>query len=667
MERLLRYLSVLFIVIFISTSLSAQKLTIKLADNAYHEFNWIEAIDLYTYVYEKDNENVYVMRKLADCYTNIRDYKEVEKWLAAIIDMGEDQPEDWYSYYMALKSNAKYNEAQEALEIFAELMPEDERVDLQQSILEYINFLYKDSTKYVINNVSFNSSGADWGPTIYKDKIVYVSTGNPEDSRNPKYNWDQLPFLDIYAVDVLEDGSFSEPDTYADDINTSFHDGPVAFDNNTKRMYFNSNRSSKNAKRKEVANNLQIFYAEFEDDEWVYKGDFEHNNPKDNYQHPSIDASGTEFYFSSDRPGGKGGNDIWYCLKEGEEWGEPINLSAINTKGNEVFPFIGEDGVLYFSSDGLAGIGELDIYMALPENGEFVTYENLGYPVNSASSDFGIVLDKAGLNGFFASDRAGGKGYDDIYELEILHIPIQIVGVVKDRISAYEIAGAQVVLLDENRDTVFADLTNDNGRFAFTASKQHNYKLVVNFDNYTPYERDISTFNKLPNEVIELNLNIEMFFDLMAEPDQLEPLSIEFIGNSELQIIQIEHINYAFDSDVILDEAAMILNQVIELVSQYPDLSIMVESHTDAKGSDDYNLRLSQRRAASAYKFLVAMGIDKERVTYSGYGETRLLNHCEDGVECVELEHSINRRSIIKVVRKGKYTPKKNSRSLFYF
>jgi outer membrane protein OmpA-like peptidoglycan-associated protein len=644
-----------------------QKLTIKLADKAFYDFSWNEAIDLYTYVHNKDAENVYVIRKLADCYRNIGNTEEVEKWFQLLIDMGEDQPEDLFNYSMALKSNGKYDLSEKFLKEYATLRPEDGRVNLEQSLLDYINFLVQDSSRYVIHSLPFNTKGADWGPTFYENKLVYVSTGDPDDSRDLKYNWDNLPFLDIFSVDIDEYGNYSDPKVFAKELMSSFHDGPATFDKNHNRMYFNSNRSTKNTSRKEEENNLQIYYADYDGKEWVYKGGFKYNDERDNYRHPSIDPSGEVLYFSSDRPGGKGGNDIWWCRIVNGEWGEPVNLEDINTEGEELFPFIAPDGVLYFSSNGLGGMGGLDVYMALPDRGVYTNVENMGWPVNSSHDDFGIVLDDVGMSGYFSSDRPGGKGHDDIYHVDILYIPVQISGTVRDRINTYEIAGAKIALLDENLDTVDVAYSKEDGEFIFSAFKQRTYKLAVSKEEYIDVEKDVSTFGKLPNEKIQVEIFIEMNFDLMEEPDQLEPLSLEMDNGTELQIIQIEHINYGFASDIILHDASVILDKVIELVTQYPDLEIKVESHTDSKGSDEYNLRLSKQRAISAYKYLIDHGVDPLIIEYSGYGETRLLNHCDDGVDCSDEEHAINRRSIIKVVRRGKYKTKRNSRSIFYF
>lgn len=658
---------VITLLLIANLSFGQLKITIKLADQAFSDFSWNEAIDLYTYAYEKDKNNAYVVRRLADCYRNTGRTEDVEKWLKVLMEMNEQTPEDIFHFAMALKSNGKYTESEEALKEYSVLRPEDGRVNLEQSLLDYITFLLQDSTRYEVESVPFNTPGSDWGPVVYDNKVIFVSTGDPENNRDPKYVWDNLPFLDLYYSNIDEYGNYSESAIYAKNLMTPYHDGPATFDVKGKRMYFNSNRGSKSTSLKNEENNLQIYYADFENNEWHLKGDFKYNNKQYNLRHPSIDKTGDLLYFASDMPGGKGGNDIYWCRKENGIWGAPINLEEINTEGEELFPFIADDGVLYFSSNGMGGMGGLDIYMALPDRGVFRKGDNMGYPVNSSKDDFGLWLDETGFNGYFSSDRNGGKGYDDIYKVKILYIPVQIRGVIRDRINTYEIAGAKVALLDENQDTVEVTYSKEDGEFIFSAFKQRNYRIAVSKESYMPAEKDVSTYNKLPNERIEVEIFIEMSFDALEEPQQFEPLSMEMIDGDELQIIQIEHINYGYDSDKITPEAAVILNRVTEMLKQNPGLELRIESHTDSKGSDEYNLKLSKLRATSAYNYFVSKGIDKLTIEYSGFGETQLLNHCEDGEECSEQEHAINRRSIIKVVKRGKFQSKRGSRSIFYF
>ena len=188
---------VVLLLLIANLSFGQLKITIKLADQAFSDFSWNEAIDLYTYAYERDKNNAYVVRRLADCYRNIGRTEDVEKWLKVLMEMNEQTPEDIFYYAMALKSNGKYTDSEEALKEYSVLRPEDGRVNLEQSLLDYIDFLLQDSTRYEVESVPFSTPGSDWGPVVYDNKVIFVSTGDPENNRDPKYVWDNLPFLDL--------------------------------------------------------------------------------------------------------------------------------------------------------------------------------------------------------------------------------------------------------------------------------------------------------------------------------------------------------------------------------------------------------------------------------------------------------------------------------------
>lgn len=650
-----------------SVAMAQQKITIKLADKAYDQFSWREAVDLYQYAYEKDSTNAYLIRRLADCHRNMGNSEDVEKWINKLVAMDQTVPEDLFHLAMAYKTNGKYQESEKTLREFSTLRPEDGRVNMQQSLLEYMKFLREDSARYIISTLPFNTKGDDFGPAIYENKVVFASTGNPDDNRELKYNWDALPFLDIYYADCFENGTYSGPKIFSQNLKTTFHEGPATFDLQAHRCYFNGNRSSKSA-NKNTENNLQIYYADLDEKgEWNFKGGFKYNDINFNLRHPSIDKKGEIMFFASDMPGGKGGNDIYWCRKEGDEWGEPINLEHVNSEGDEVFPYIADDGVLYFASNGHGGMGGLDIFMAIPDRGVYSIPENMGYPVNTSYDDFGIVLDSIGMNGYFSSNRPGGLGYDDIYGMKILWIPVQIRGTVRDRLNTYEIAGARVALINESGDTIDVAISKEDGEFQFNAFKQRNYQIHVSKPEFISATKSVSTYNKLPNAIIDVEMFIEMDFSSLEAPDDLQPLSLEEVSGDQLQIIQIEHISYEYDRSDITKSSAVTLDKVVEMLQKYPDLEVIIESHTDSKGSDEYNLKLSKERALSAYKYLIKKGVNAKSIEYTGYGETQLLNRCDNETECSEEEHAINRRSIIKMVRRGEFKTKRSNRSIIYF
>ena len=666
MKQILRYILLFLISMFFIVEVStAQKITLKLADEAYNEFSWNEAIELYEYALKKDHDNTFIIRRLADCNRNIGNTVAVERWIRELIRLNAIETEDLFNLSMALKSNGKFNESEKNLKKYASMRPEDGRVQLQQSLLEYINFLEKDSSRFIVKSVPFNTRGSDWGAVYYDSMVVYASTG-PPNTMKKTYSWDQLPFLNLYAVKMDSNGYFSKPQPFAPKVMSDFHDGPATFDPNTKRMYFNSNRQIEKDRNFKETLNLQIFYADFEDGEWVYKGGFTYNDSKFNLRHPCIDPTGNVLYFASDMPGGKGGNDIYWCRKDHGRWGQPINLEEINTEGEELFPFISKDGVLYFSSDGQGGLGGLDIYMATPDRGVFSHVENMGYPINSSKDDFSFTMMDDGESGFLSSNRLGGKGYDDIYQFEMKYTPVIIKGTVRDRENYIEIANAKVSLIDENSDTIEVVYTKEDGGYIFGAFRNRNYTVEASKEFFNTSNKEISTYNRMPNEKIVVDHLLQVEYE-MIDLDEIEPLSLEKDGDENVEIIVVESINFDFDRYNINSEAAEKLDRLVLTIEMYPEYEIQIESHTDSRGSDEYNLGLSKSRALSTYEYLVDHGVDPLIIEYNGFGETQLLNQCDDGVECSDEEHAINRRSMIKLVRRGSQQIDRKTRSIFYF
>ncbi len=654
----------LFSVVFQS---NAQKMTIMLADKSFKDFAFVEAIELYEFAYKKDTTDNYVVRQLAEANRNIGNTEQVEYWLKKLIDRRVEQPEDLFNYSQALKSNGKYLKAEQWLKEYAGLRPEDGRVNIQVSLLEYISFLMRDSSKYEIRNLKVNTPGSDMGPFIDNGQLVFSSTSMHGNS-GPRYQWNNLPYLDMYAGKILADGEIGKPEPFAPKLKTSFHDGPVSIDFRNKRMFFTRNNylKGKTFKSKDGTVNLKIFLAGFEENDWKLTGSFVYNSDQYSVGHPSVDKTGTVLYFASDRPGGYGKSDLYFSVFTNGHWSDPVNLGPkVNTEGNEFFPFISNDGVLYFASDGHGGLGALDIFFSVPDRGVFNSVENMGYPVNSSMDDFALALDSTGMNGYFTSNRPGGKGDDDLYYLKVKYVPVIVRGVVKDRDTKTVLPDARIAVVDSKGDTISRSITRLDGQFEFEVNKGQEYTIDVRKEFYFGNEKKVATASLRPNDEVFAEIFLEQ--DLERADNYPEPINIEEEDGEALQVIELEYINYDLDKWEIRPDAAEILNRLITVMNEYPGLEIRLESHTDARGSDEYNMLLSKKRARSAFDYLVSKGIDPNRMRYEGYGETRLLNRCGNGVECSEQEHEVNRRTIVKVVRKGEYQNKRGQRNIFYF
>lgn len=656
----------IFTLTFPKTSFS-QKLTTKLADKSFDEFAFVEAIGLYEYAYEKDTTDNYIIKRLADANRNIGNTEQVERWLKKLIDRKVSQPEDVFNYSQALKSNGKYLQAEQWLKEYSELRPEDGRVNLQVSLLEYIKFLMRDSTKYELLNTSINTVGSDMGPAFYKDRLVFSSTSIGSKA-SATYRWNELPYLKMYSAKIGTNGDLSGVESFAPKLKTSYHDGPVSIDQKRGIIYLTRNNYSKGktGQSREGVVNLKIFVGKLEQGDWRLVGPFQFNSSEYSSGHPSIDMEGKVLYFASDMPGGYGKSDIYFSVFSNGQWSKPINLGPkINTEGNEFFPFISNDGVLYFASDGHGGLGGLDIFFSVPERGVFNSIENMGYSVNSPKDDFGLAIDSTGVKGYFTSNRPGGKGDDDLYFLKIKHIPVIIRGVVRDRDTKDILSDAKVSVVNEAGNVVASSVTLVDGQFEFEVDKGQKYIVKVAREEYNDNEVAVGTASLRPNDEAYSEIFLEQKID--ETDNSPAPKSMEEEDGEALQVIELEYINYELDKSDVRPDAAATLDKLIAILKEFPDLEIRIESHTDSRGSDEYNMLLSKKRAKAAFDYIVSKGIDPKRLLYHGYGETRLLNKCTNGVECTEEQHEVNRRSIVKVVRKGEYKEKRGQKSIFYF
>ncbi|MGQ7868136.1 OmpA family protein [Sunxiuqinia sp. sy24] len=670
MRRVLPKIFLTFFFALLLFSLAeAQKVTIRLADKSYDDFAFVEAIGLYEFAYEKNPDNAYVIRRLADANRQIANTEEVAKWLKLLIDKGDESPEDVFNYSQALKSNGNYLEAEKWLAKYAALRPDDERVDIQSSLLDYIQLLHRDSTRYTIRRISLNTDGSELGVAFYRDQLVFSSTKLVSGVPGPKYKWNELPYLNLFIGDRGPNGDILNVEKFAPKLSTSYHDGPVAFDPHRERVYITRNNVGKGGgvatRGKEGEVNLKILFGGKEDNEWEYRGEFAFNSDDYSTGHPAIDTTGKVMYFVSDMPGGYGGTDIYCSEFQKGFWSTPVNLGPkVNTSGNELSPFISYDGLLYFSSNGHGGLGGLDIYVAVPENGDFYRVENMGYPLNSPKDDFGFVLDETGTAGYFSSNRKGGRGNDDIYYVRIPYIPVFIRGVAKDMDTGEPLAEAKISLVNLFADTLFTQLTGADGNFEFEVPKGRSYIVHGQKEFYFKNKTEIGTLKLRSEEelVVKLFLEREVIDD--GSP---EPLYMTTENGEPLQVLSEEDVQFYVGDWEINSDIAQTMDELIQYLIEFPDMEIRIESHTDSRGDDLENLLLSKRRAKAIFDYIVWKGIDPLRVGYEGYGETRLLNKCDDGVDCPEADHAANNRNIVKVVKKGEYRGIRTKRSIFYF
>lgn len=706
---------------------SAQKLKERMADKYLASMDLPRAIEVYEDMADKDTANIDLLRNLADTYSKAGDPVGEMTTRAKMVGLNGAAPQDLWEYAQALRDNGKYEEAMVWYQNFHDMDPTNPMGKMYAEDKGFFERITRDKDNHDIRKLEINSENSDFGMTFMDDMVIFSSARGEGAGGKHKYEWNEQPFLNIHTA-LRDSLALKEPLVMRKDINSRFHDGTVSYDAKAKRMYFTRNNYHygiiDEAEDGEVK--LGIFFSDIEmgeygdNLEWTSLVPFDHNDANYNIGHPAVSNDGGYIYYTSDMPGGKGGTDIWRSKKAGDTWGKPENMEGINTPGNEMFPFPSPDGKLFFSSNGHKGLGGLDIFYAQLTDEGTGNVHNMGMMLNSRFDDHSALLMEDGRTGFFASNRPGGMGDDDIYGLTILEWPnIFITGIVVDRDTREPIENATILLKDENNvkvtDVIIA--TEPGGKFSVEAEYHAKYTLIAVKNGYFQKEMEIVTEeSSLENVVMELvkydyaaeglvlkgeddtpiegawvrlydandsllhemqtmddgkyacPLSPESDYTLRAEAEgrfkqsvristknkqaaviytdfRLHPLEIN-------TVIKLDNIYYDVNKSNIRPDAALELDKLAQTLRDNPTVKIELSSHTDSRGSDAYNKRLSQQRAQSAVTYIVGEGIAKDRMIAKGYGEEQLVNDCKDGVECTDEEHQANRRTEFKVLEK---------------
>lgn len=481
---------------------------------------------------------------------------------------------------------------------------------------------------FVLNQLPhLNTSGDELAPTYYRDGLVFLANAIKKGKRYARNN---RPWLRLFSTSFKPKGEekvsvspFKIPKTQKK------HVGTITFTRGDNTAYFSQNLDVYKKSFTPIST-LGIFIAKRRSGKWSKPEAFELNNSAYSVAHPTLNKSGTEMYFVSDMPGGYGGTDIYYTKYERGAWSEPQNLgSTINTSGNEMFPFLHEDGVLYFASDGRVGFGGLDIYYSEKVDGEWIEPVNMGSGVNSGYDDFALILDRRKQTGYITSNRPGGKGLDDIYRITSLDYKeeqdLHVRGIVRDSETSEALPDVKVTLNSaSNQKQVYSSQHGSFDLDAHLLNGEQAY-LIFSKEGYFPVEHTLEEFTQMSRDVhlqrVEINKGIV-----------------------------IPNIYYEFDSVSLNAQARIEVEKLSRILKENPSWIVEIGSHTDSRASDAYNMRLSVDRAENVVQYLVRKGIESNRLFAKGYGENALLNHCIDGVSCSELEHAVNRRTEVKLI-----------------
>jgi len=449
--------------------------SVKKATNYYNNYSYDKVIEK---LEGKEDISTDARRKLAESYRMAGDFAKAEGTYAKVVSANDKTADDIYAYAQMLKMNGKYKEAEVQMEAYAFLKEDDSRAQLFSQNKTYTIELLKDKGQFAIRNLDINSAQQDFGATYYNGQVVYTSSKHDINAAYRRWNGNNLPYLDLYIGKEEANAEISEPKKLSE-LNKKYHEGPASYSKDGSIMMYtldNYNTKSSDGVRK-----LELYEARFKDGKWSERVPFPLNNKEYSVGHPALSADGNTVYFVSDMPGGKGGTDIYKATRNSDgSWGKAENLGdRINTEGNEMFPFVHESGLFFFSSDGRPGLGGLDVFATELKNGKFSKVVNVAAPVNGSKDDFSFVLNAAKTKGYFASNREGGKGDDDIYSFNLL-TPFKfsktIKGTARDK-EGNPLEFTTVNLYDATGSLVNTVVTDKDGAYTFEVDNAGAYNL----------------------------------------------------------------------------------------------------------------------------------------------------------------------------------------------
>ncbi|WP_266203507.1 OmpA family protein [Pontibacter kalidii] len=630
----------------------------KQADKYFNNFEFSLALESYKKVLEKEEPSLKVVQRIADSYRILNNSKDAEFWYAQAVAFPNADPANIYLYAEAAKRNANYSKAKQLFQEYAEKVPEQRETALRMvaSCDTAMKWMKYPEPYDMARLEAINSESADFGPVRTEAGLLFSS--DRLEAKGKRNNWTGNGFIQMYLAPKETDSTWAKPELLPSSINTDYHNGPADYLEKDKTLYFtrthvvkkravpgnNSDPTSwfKGSDKGTHTNRHGIYMSRFNGKKWEKPQAFKYNNTDEfSIGHPAITPDGQVLYFVSDMPGGHGETDIYYSERQADgSWGQPTNAGpVINTSGRESFASLGEDGSLYFSSDGHMGMGGLDLFKAVGTHKAWTKVENLKYPLNTSQDDFGIQVDSTGKKGMLSSSRFSENGFDDILTFKKYEVPCILIGTtieklaqegtVKTRISP--VSEAKLQLYVSGSEEFVEAVSDAKGRFSFPVVAGTKYVIRGSKPGY-------------------LEQAVTFTPECLYKTDTVQ-VELIFIRSALNTPIVIENIYYDLDKFDIKPQAAKELDKLAQTLEVNPLIRIELSSHTDSRQTHEYNQVLSQLRAQAAVDYLVSRGISRDRLVAKGYGETKLINKCKDGVSCPEQLHQENRRTEFKILR----------------
>ena len=618
--------TILLFFVFACFVLNAQNKHTKNADKLFSSFEYASAAKEYLALIDKGISDPYVSKQLGFCYFINANSLEAEKWYSKALNSKQDA-ETFYNYAQVLKSNGKYSESDSQMKIFAAMSPNDTRAKEFIKNLDYLTKLEKIEKRFDLTKILLNSEKSDFGAFLH-DNVLYFASARNENSKI--YARTNEPFLDLFQSNYNDlNGTYSDPKAISE-INTVYHEGPMTITKDGKTAYFSSESfKSKSYLRDKVGKlklgQIHLYKATKENGKWGSIVSLPFNSNQYSTGNPSINKEGTLLYFSSNRPGSVGGSDIWkVTINSDGSYGVPENLGdKINTVADENFPFITDDNILYFSSNGWTGFGGLDVFYVDLDKNEGPN--NMGNPVNTEKDDFAFTFNKEKNIGHLSSNRSG---VDNIYDA----IPIcksEMSIIIKNAKTTEVLANSKVIFRDENKNILSTKITDGKGQVLYHSDCQVSYSIDIYKDGFVTKSVPLTKI-KSGKQNIEIHL----------DPTGVLVTDTEIILNP---------IYFDANKSEITAQAAAELDKLAYVMSQNDELIIFIKAHTDSRGSSNINFEISQQRANATLQYLVSKGISSARLSAKGFGKSLPKVDCKEN--CTDEENALNRRSEFMIVK----------------
>lgn len=623
---------------------------IKSANQAYENFAFVEAAKLYTDAINSGNNELEVYIRLGDCFYFNGNYSEAEKWYSKVVVPESSFDNEYYfRYAQALNHSNKYDQAASVMKMYYSKTGKED-VSSHWSEAEFLKELNKQSGRYNFKVVTLNSSASDFGSGFYgKGKIIYASAKDTGIVFKRTHKWNEKAYLKLYSADINSDGDLVNPKVLKGEINTKFHQSSAVVTKDGKTMYFTRSYSSGDKKGlgKDGITYLKICIANNENGIWknVKELPFPVNTYGSSSAHPALSADEKELIFASDRNNKFGNTDLYVVsLKKDGFVGNDVKKlgDEINTLGKESYPFVDASGILYFSSDGHPGMGGLDVFAAIKDQNGIYHVVNVGSGVNSNEDDFAYGIQIDSKQGYFSSNR---EGDDNIYAFTestpinfgIPYKPI-VFGTITDN-TGKPIQDVTVEVYTTEGEKVTSVFSDSQGKYSTELNSFKDYNFVYKKPSLIEITQSVPSMKLFEKKEINTELLNERQIVVGDKVEDIED------GKDLTKILHLDPIYFGLNGANIRESSRLELNKVIELMRKRPNILIKIKSYTDSRGRDEYNMALSKNRAKATFEYIVKAGIESDRLSYEGYGETGLLNECSNGVKCTEKEHEINRRS----------------------